>query len=147
MLQTEREILDKVHAGSFLVLFCLGIGSHAYSIIRLRDKNYQKRMNKSTVIYKHIFAMDILIIVIFIPFKLVWLLLKTDLVCKVTRFSAFMGFYGVMIFIIIMSVDRYSKDQALYYTKSLHVSDILQFSNLCFIGQTVTIRCYWYVFA
>ena len=110
MLQNERELLDKVHAGSFLVLFCLGIGSHGYSIIRLRDKSYQRnRMNKSTVIYKHIFAMDILIIVIFIPFKLVWLLLtKTDLVCKVTRFSAFMGFYGVMIFIIIMSVDRYS---------------------------------------
>ena len=111
MLQTERELLDKVHAGSFLVLFCLGIGSHGYSILCLRNKSYQwNRMNKSTMIYKHIFAMDILIIVIFIPFKLVWLILKTDFVCKVTRFSAFMGFYGVMIFIIIMSVDRYSYD-------------------------------------
>ena len=34
---------------------------------------------------------------------------KSNIVCKITRFSGFMGFYGVMSLLIIMSLDRYSQ--------------------------------------
>ena len=105
--QSEREMLDKVHAGTFLVLFLLGIASHVYSFIRLLEKNKQKRTNKSAIIYKNLFAMDIFIISCCFPSKLVWLLFsKSNIVCKITRFSGFMGFYGVVSFLIIMSLDR-----------------------------------------
>ena len=101
-------MLDKVHAGSFLVLLLLGIASHVYSFIRLLEKNKQKRTNKSAIIYRNVFAIDIFIFFCFFPFKLIWLLFsKSNIVCKITRFSGFMGFYGVMSLLIIMSLDRY----------------------------------------
>ena len=110
ILQSELEMLDKVHAGTFLALLLLGIASHVYSFIRLLEKNKQKRTNKSAIIYKNLFAMDIFIISCFFPSKLVWLLFsKSNIVCKITRFSGFMGFYGVMSLLIIMSLDRYSQ--------------------------------------
>ena len=82
ILQSEREMLDKVNAGAFLVLLLLGIASHGYSFIRLLEKNKQKRTNKSAIIYTNVFAMDIFIFSCFFPFKLIWLLFS-----KVTLYA------------------------------------------------------------
>ena len=97
-------MLDRVHAGSFLVLLLLGIASYVYSFIRLLEKNKQKRTSKSAIIYRNVFAIDIFIFFCFFPFKLIWLLFsKSNIVCKMTIFS------GLMILLIIMSLDRYSQ--------------------------------------
>ena len=101
-------MLDLVQAASFLLVFFLAVSSHVYSFKLLWEDTGHKYNSKSAIIYKHMFAMDILIIFCFLPFKIIWLVgLQSNLVCRIIQFSGFMGFYGVMIFIIIMSLDRY----------------------------------------
>jgi hypothetical protein len=96
-----------VYSTVLVVIFVLTIISHLPSfliLVRDRKRNY---VNNANIIYRNLFAMDIILLFGFLPFEIYWTLTRQSLIiCKLLKCAGFIFFYGGCIFIIILAVDR-----------------------------------------
>ena len=116
ILQAERITPDRVYSGALIIIFILSIVSHLPSFLILIRDSKRNYVNNANIIYRNLFAMDIILLFGFLPFEIYWTLTRQSLfICRVLKFAGFSFFYGGCIFIIILAVDRSVQTKIVVY--------------------------------
>ena len=106
-MKADRVTPDRVYAAALVVIFVLAIVSHLPSFLILIRDYKRSYVNNANLIYRNLFAMDLLLIFGFLPFEIYWTLTRQNLIiCKLLKCVGFSFFFGGCILIVILAIDR-----------------------------------------
>ena len=98
-----------MYGAALALVLLISLMTHLASLyVLFRDRpRGQGYLSQANLLYTNILAADFTIILGFLPFELYWTFTRTSLaVCKIIKFSAFLGFYSMCLFLVSIAVDR-----------------------------------------
>ena len=105
-LQEDREKYHPVYIFISLTITALAFLTHMMNLPALLKNRRRMFVNKFILIYRNIFVMDLLLILLFLPLKICFEFFKIDLFCKSMRMLQIFGHIGLMSLLCILSIDR-----------------------------------------
>ena len=102
------------------VTLILAIFTHLPSFCLLIKDFKKGNVRNVILIYRSIFIMDLILIFLYLPSDIYWSVTRqSQYICKFMKFSGFTFFFGVCIFLIVLSVDRFFDKYNYYLMASL----------------------------